>query len=82
MFTSKPVREHISVSDVRPSESINSSHARSSNIVRASNIRLRKTFINGNVCSGKRFYTNYVRPSRPICGSKLCQSKTTSCSNI
>ena len=82
MFASKPVREHVSVGDVRPSEPINSSHARSSNIVSASNIRLSKTFIASNVCSGKLFYTNYVRPSRSICGNKLCQSKPTSYSNI
>ena len=82
MFASKPVREHTSVSDVRPSEPINSSHTRSSNVVRASNIRLSKTFINGNVCSGKRFYSNYIRPNRSVCGSKLCQRKPTSYSNI
>ena len=42
MFASKPVSEHVSFSDVRPSEPIDSSHAGSSNIVSVSNIRPRK----------------------------------------
>ena len=54
----KPVSEHVSVSDVRPSKHINSSHARLNNIISAT------TFI--NVCSGKHFCINYVSPSRSI----------------
>ena len=79
---SKPISEHVSVSDVLPSEPISSSHARSSNIVSASNVRPSKTVSASNVCSGKPVCTNYVRPSRSICGSKVCQSKPTSDSNI
>ena len=77
---SKPVNEHFSVSDVRPSELINSSHACSSNIVSASNIRPSKTVSASNVCSGKPICTNCT--SRTICGSKVCQSKPTSDSDI
>ena len=36
---SKPISEHVCVSDVCPSEHISSSHVRSSNIVSANNIR-------------------------------------------
>ena len=71
---SKPVSEHVRVSDVRPSEPISSSHTRSSNIVSASNIRPSKTVSASNVCLGNPVCTNYVRPSRAICGSKVCQS--------
>ena len=78
---SKPVSEHVRVSDVRPSETISSSHTRSGNIVSASNIRPSKTISASNVCLGNPV-CNYVRPSRAICGSKVCQSKPTSDSNI
>ena len=35
-----------------------------------------------NVCLGNPVCIKYVRPSRSICGSKVCQSKPTSYSNI
>ena len=55
---SKPISEHVSTRDVRPSETISGSHACSSNIVSASNIRASKTVSTSNICPGKPICTN------------------------
>ena len=74
----KPIREHVSVNDVLQSEPISSSHARSSNIISASNICPSKSVSASNVWSCLVVCTKYVRPSRSICGGKVCQNNPTS----
>ena len=59
--TSKPISNHVSVSNVRPREPISSSHARSSKIVSASNVCPSKTGSASNVCSGKPVCTMSVQ---------------------